>query len=91
MKCIMSQVDNVDVQVNEKSDTDTAAPQETQQGQQSGENNVNLVNVEVKDENTALNLMVGFLGVAQRRGTFAINESAKIYECIKMFQHPRTN
>lgn len=48
--------------------------------------NVNLNDVEIKDENTALNVLVGFLGVAQRRGTFAFNESAKIYECVKIFQ-----
>ena len=52
--------------------------QETQQ--------VNLLSVNVTDENTALNVMVGFLGLAQKRGVFAINEAAKIYECVKMFQ-----
>ena len=44
-----------------------------------------LVDIEVKDENVALNLLVSFLSVAQKRGTFAIDESAKIYECIKLF------
>lgn len=48
--------------------------------------NVNLLGVVVDNENTALNLLVGFLGVAQRRGVFAINESAKIHECVMMFQ-----
>ena len=48
--------------------------------------NVNLLDVVVDSENTALNLLVGFLGVAQRRGVFAINESAKIHECVMMFQ-----
>ena len=46
-----------------------------------------LVNIEVKDENTALNLMVAFLNVAHKRGTFTIDETAKIWECIKKFQH----
>ena len=45
-----------------------------------------LVDIEVKDENTALNLMVSFLGLAQKRGVFTIDESAKIWECINMFQ-----
>ena len=50
-----------------------------------------LLNVEIKNENTALNTLVGFLGVAQKRGSFAINESAKIYECIQVFcRAPRT-
>jgi len=47
---------------------------------------VNLLDIEIKDENDALNVMVGFLGLAQKRGVFAINESAKIFECIKKFQ-----
>jgi hypothetical protein len=45
-----------------------------------------LVNATISDQHIALNVLVGFIGVAQRRGTFALDESAKIYECIKMFQ-----
>ena len=45
-----------------------------------------LVNSIISDQHIALNVLVGFIGVAQRRGTFALDESAKIYECIKMFQ-----
>jgi len=47
---------------------------------------LNLMDVPVTDEHSALNVIVGFLGIAQRRGAFAINESAKIFECVKMFQ-----
>ena len=47
---------------------------------------VKLTEVLVNDENTALNLMVSFLSVAQKRGAFTIDESAKIWECIKIFQ-----
>jgi len=32
--------------------------------------------------------MVSFLNLAQKRGAFGIDESAKIWECIKMFQRP---
>ena len=46
----------------------------------------NLLEIDIKDENTALNVMVGFLGLAQKRGCFAINESAKIFECVKKFR-----
>lgn len=46
---------------------------------------VKLVNVSVRDENTALNLMVSFLSIAQKRGAFTFDESAKIWECISMF------
>ena len=49
---------------------------------------VKLVDVQVTDENTALNVMVSFLSLAHKRGTFGIDESAKIWECIRMFQKP---
>ncbi len=45
-----------------------------------------LVDIPITDDNTALNVMVSFLSLAQKRGAFSIDESAKIYECIKMFQ-----
>lgn len=45
-----------------------------------------LVDVAVTDENVALNLMVSFLSMAQKRGAFGFDESAKIWECIKVFQ-----
>ena len=47
---------------------------------------VKLVDVAVSDENVALNLMVSFLSLAQRRGCFSFDESAKIWECVKKFQ-----
>ncbi len=47
-----------------------------------------LVDVPVTDENVALNVMVGFLNMAQRRGSFNFEESAKIAECIKVFTRP---
>lgn len=49
---------------------------------------INIVDIPVTDETVSLNLMVQFLNIAQRRGTFSIAESAKIFECIRMFIHP---
>ena len=57
--------------------------QQPQQGQQ-----VNLLELPVTNENEALNVMVNFLHLAQRRGCFAIAESAKVFECVKVFQKP---
>lgn len=45
-----------------------------------------LVDVEIVNENVALNVIVSFLNLAQRRGAFSIDESAKIWECVKKFQ-----
>jgi hypothetical protein len=47
-----------------------------------------LTDVEVKNEIAALNLMVQFLGLAQKRGAYTIDEAAQIWECVKMFQKP---
>ena len=45
-----------------------------------------LVDVDVTDENVALNVLVSFLNLAQKRGAFSIDEAAKIWECVKKFQ-----
>jgi hypothetical protein len=50
------------------------------------QNEVKLVEVPITDENTGLNVMVSFLSLANKRGAFSLDESAKIWECIKMFQ-----
>ena len=47
-----------------------------------------LVDIEINSENQALNLLVSFLGLAQRRGAFGLDEAAKIFECVKVFQKP---
>ena len=44
-----------------------------------------LTEIPVNDDNTALNLMVGFLDTAQKRGAFSLDESSKIWECVKRF------
>jgi hypothetical protein len=45
-----------------------------------------LTDVEIVNENMALNVLVSFLNLAQRRGVFSMDESAKIWECVKKFQ-----
>lgn len=44
-----------------------------------------LLNMNITDQNVALNCLIGYIGLAQKRGVFAIDESAKLYECIKQF------
>ena len=45
-----------------------------------------LVDVPVANQNEALQLMVTFMNLAQKRGAFTLDESAKIWECVKFFQ-----
>jgi len=49
---------------------------------------VKLVDVPISDENIALNVLVSFVSLANKRGAFGLDESAKIWECIQMFQKP---
>lgn len=52
-------------------------------------NTNDLTNIEITNEIVALNVMVSFLNVAQKRGAFAMNESAKIWECVQKFVEPK--
>ena len=61
-------------------------PSVTQQANNQAASQTKLVNIEVTDENVALNVLVGFLELAQRRGAYSFEESTKILECIKKFQ-----
>ena len=45
-----------------------------------------LVDVEVESPAIALNVLVSFINLAQKRGAFGIDESAKIWECIQKFK-----
>ena len=59
--------------------------EEMQQARAQQQQTVSILDVNVNDENTALNVMVQFLTIAQKRGAFNIPESAKIYECPQIF------
>jgi len=44
-----------------------------------------LTEIPITDDNIALNVMVGFLDTAQKRGAYSMDESAKIWECVQRF------
>ena len=58
-----------------------SSPQQEQEQKQT-----KLVDVPVTNPNEALQLIATFLNLAQKRGAFSLDESAKIWECIKLFQ-----
>ena len=58
------------------------------QGQEGETRQVNVVDVEVTNENVALNVMVALLNMAQRRGVYTMQESAKAWECVSKFMRP---
>jgi hypothetical protein len=62
-------------------------PQPTPQAQFE-EKTIVLTDINVTDQNVAFNILISFITIAQKRGTFSINESAKIWECLKYFLTP---
>jgi hypothetical protein len=46
-------------------------------------NQTRLVDVPITSQQDALQLIVTFLNLAQKRGSFSLDESAKLWECIK--------
>uniref|UniRef100_A0A6C0DIK6 Uncharacterized protein n=1 Tax=viral metagenome TaxID=1070528 RepID=A0A6C0DIK6_9ZZZZ len=87
---------NIELITSEKVEPETTAQPEPQQAQPqpttqqqeepTEKKEIRLIDVPVTNENVALNLMVGFLNTAHKRGAFTIDESAKIWECIQKFQ-----
>ena len=63
--------------------------EQQQQTQQQQQQQVKLSDISVDNENTALNVMVAMLNMAQRRGAFSLEESSKCWECVKMFMKQR--
>ena len=60
--------------------------QEKKEEKKEEEQQVNLMEMKVESESDALNLMAGFLQIAQRRGAYSLAEAAKIMEAINKFE-----
>ena len=83
----MSSENNITAQVSEVNTVSSPAPTNntTQNATTPPTQQFDPTKIVVTDENTALNGLVTFLNVAQRRGVFTFGESAKINECIQKF------
>tara|TARA_X000000950_G_C13668490_1_gene558929 strand:+ start:432 stop:683 length:252 start_codon:yes stop_codon:yes gene_type:complete len=77
--------ENKEVNNNENNQQQQQQQQQRQQVTNNERNQINLLDIKIDNENTALNVLVGFINIAQKRGVYAINESAKIHECIQFF------
>ena len=82
----MSESNSVQLNVSESHPQQTST--DTSSENTSSEKPIRLVDIDITSENIALNVLIGFLSVAQKRGTFLFDESAKISECIKVFMKP---
>jgi len=72
--------------MSEITEVPTDKPKEEQQDKPQEEQQVNLMELKVETETDALNLMAGFLQIAQRRGAYSLAEAAKIMEGINKFE-----
>ena len=70
-------MENISMQTQEKPQTSSE--------DQSKEQPPSITTVPITDEITALNVLVQFAHIAQKRGAFNIQESAKLWECISKF------
>ena len=69
-------MENVTNEVVEKEEQ----TQQTQQTQQTA-----IKDIAIDNENIALNVLVGMINIAQKRGAFNLEVSAKAWECVQMF------
>lgn len=78
----MSEEGNVAMKVEETTQEEPVTEEKPVQKQQQ----VSLLSVRVTTENDALNMLVAFLQVAQKRGAFSLEEAGKIMESVSKFQ-----
>tara|TARA_X000000368_G_scaffold364866_1_gene310804 strand:+ start:44 stop:310 length:267 start_codon:yes stop_codon:yes gene_type:complete len=67
----------------EQQEQSQPAQQQTQPAQQQTQTAIK--DIKIENENIALNVLVGMVNIAQKRGAFNLEESAKAWECVQMF------
>lgn len=75
---------NVNMKVEETT-TESSTEQPVEQPAPA-QRQVSLLQIPVNSENDALNMLVAFLQVAQKRGAFSLEEAYKIMESVNVFQ-----
>ena len=79
-------MENITNNITEKETVQATQAQATQA--QATQAQANLKDIPIENENVALNVLVGMLNIAQKRGAFNMEESAKAWECVQMFMKP---
>ena len=76
----------VEVEESAAVEVEESAAVEVEESAAAEETKINILDIEITSENIALNVLVTFINLAQKRGAFDVRESAKIWECIQKFQ-----
>ena len=79
----MSDTEKEPITLTQVAEEETPAPAPAPATQE-----VSIVDIPINSHNAALNILVALTGVAQKRGAFNIQESAKLWECIQAFNTP---
>ena len=77
---------NVNMKVEETTTESSTEQPVEQQAPAPAQRQVSLLQIPVNTENDALNMLVAFLQVAQKRGAFSLEEAYKIMESVNVFQ-----
>jgi hypothetical protein len=77
---------NVNMKVEETPQNSVVVEEEQVEQKAPPQRQVSLTQIPVNTENDALNMLVAFLQVAQKRGAFSLEEAGKIMEAVGVFQ-----
>ena len=76
--------------IKEETVNQTSNEKVSQTEPQSNENQqVSIKDIKIENENIALNVLVGMVNIAQKRGAFSLEESSKAWECVQLFMKPQ--
>tara|TARA_B100001093_G_scaffold519746_1_gene610228 strand:- start:12651 stop:12899 length:249 start_codon:yes stop_codon:yes gene_type:complete len=76
--------------IREETVSQTSNEKVSQTEPQSNENQqVSIKDIKIENENIALNVLVGMVNIAQKRGAFSLEESSKAWECVQLFMKPQ--
>jgi len=82
----METIENINVEITQTPPPPSSSPTPPPQTTPTPQTQIpDLLNIEVKDQITALNVLINYITIAQKRGIFSIQESAHIWSCIQLF------
>ena len=71
--------------VSNSENVNSVVHEDTQEVKQQDKPTQTLQDISIDNENIALNVLVGMVNIAQKRGAYNLEESAKAWECVQMF------
>ena len=76
----------MELECEQKQTTTSTTTENPEKQHQQPQYDNQLSNMKVTNQNSSLNIMIYLMSIAQKRGAFTIQESAKLWECIEIFK-----